>query len=530
MNEYTQEIKARLDREEKYRLRLYSRAYLLTDAVPEDLNAYPFYGLWNVCRVGRYILLTHPDVGAFRVAHGQWQLALVGHAYDPATGQIDETELLDALGEGLEAGRDRFLDKLDALTGVFVIIAVCGDRLLAVQDAGGQRMLYFGKTDRGVVLTSVPQLAADVYGLRRDREVERLLSCKGYYRGSGFLPGNLSPYAELKRLGPNTCVCYDGEFRIERIFPRQPIGMLSTPEQKDAAIAQMHELFSASIDLAMKKWPRVGLSLTGGMDSKTTFANAKNWYGKFFCFSYISKASEKLDADAAAQICSALGVEHHLYPIPEDAAEIEDYDFLAKIIEQSTSHTGKFHPNEKRKYIVLQRTDDFDVELKSDMSEVGRAYSGRKYYRVRMPRVLSPRHLTIGQGRYFLEPWAMRYADRAYAAFMKETGLTDDIFDVTMHDLSYWEVRMGSWAATSLASHEYIHEISIPYNNRNLLKCFLRFPAEERMADIPHQRLMDAGNPEVGRLNVSIRDSYFGKRRMMIETAYYYYGTRLNTK
>lgn len=531
MNNYKIEIKERLDIEEKYRERLFSRGYIFTDAEIDCLDAYPFYGKWNNRRIGKYQLTTHPDVNVFCVGVNDMSLALVGHAYNPYSGALDENDILIALSEALEESRDAFLDKLDELTGVFVIIAVREDDILGVQDAGGQRMLYFGKVGENVVITSAPQLAGDVFDLEHDPEVERLVASKGYYRGSGFLPGGKSPYKELKRLGPNTCIEYiNGKYQIERIFPRTEIIMLETEEEKAAKIEEMHKVFVANIDLAMKKWPRVALSLTGGMDSKTTFANSKPWYNKFFCYSFISKNSEKLDADAAAEICEKLGVEHHLYEIPSDESGIADYDFLQKIIEHNTSNICKLHPNEKRKYIWLERKNDFDVEIKSDMSEVGRAYTTRKYCKVNMPRKLAPRHLTICQARYFLEPWCTFYADRAYDEFMKETGLTDDIMGYSMHDLSYWEVRMGSWAATSFASQEYFHEITIPYNNRNLLKMFLQFPEEERKQDIPHKRLMAAGNDEMSALDISVKDDYLGSRRMMLETAYYYYATRLNFK
>ncbi len=124
----------------------------------------------------------------------------------------------------------------------------------------------------------------------------------------------------------------------------------------------------------------------------------------------------------------------------------------------------------------------------------------------------------------------MHYADRAFRSLMDETGLTGDIFGYSMHDLTYWEVRMSSWAATSLASQEYIHEITIPYNNRRLLDLFLCFPEKERLEDGPHKMLMRRGNPEVADLDVSVKDSYLGKKRMLIETAYYYYATGLNTR
>lgn len=48
MDDYKNEIKKRLGKEEKYRQRHFSKEYLFTDAKLDCLNEYPFYGLWNV--------------------------------------------------------------------------------------------------------------------------------------------------------------------------------------------------------------------------------------------------------------------------------------------------------------------------------------------------------------------------------------------------------------------------------------------------------------------------------------------------
>ncbi|MCH5296604.1 MAG: hypothetical protein J1E85_02925 [Ruminococcus sp.] len=529
MKNYFDEIKNRLDSEDKYRERLFCRAYLFTDSQIDCLDSYPFYGKWNICSVGKYKMITHPLVGVFNKSVDNIHIIMVGHAYNPFTGETDENNILNTLVKSYINNYSVFLDKLDELTGVFALFIVVNDRILAVQDCAGQKMLYFGNVNDALVITSVPQLAGDVFGLEVDEDIERLVSCKGYYRGSGFLPGNKSPYKELKRLGPNTVVRYENKvFRIERIFPRNELEILKNDDEKTNKIEEMHRLFSSNIELTIKKWSRVGISLTGGVDSKTTFANAKPWYGDFFCYSFISKESEKIDADAAAEICSKTGIEHHLYKIPDDENQIKDYDFLQKILEHNTSYLCKLHPNEKRKYICMERENDIDVEIKSDVSEIGRAYTNRKYYKVNMPRKLTPRHFTIGQARYFFEPWEMHYADKSYESFMRETGLVDDIMGYTMHDLSYWEIRMGAWASTSFASQEYFHEITIPYNNRKLLEMFLQFPESERKADIPHMRLMRRGNPQIADITISVKDSYFGNKRMMAETLYYYYATLFN--
>ena len=527
MHNYSSEIKTRLDIEEKYRDRLFTGAYLLSDKVIPKQNDYPFYNQWKLSTFNQYQLITHPLLNVYQKSINDYSIFLVGHAYNPFSDEIDEEIIADELLGCYAKNRELFFDKLDELTGVFVIIIISSQEVFAVQDPGGQRLLYFGKVNNSLIVTSVPQLIEDLYGIHRDEDVLRLLSSKGYYRGSGFLPGNKSPYRELKRLGPNTYLRINNRaFQINRFFPRNDRVELQSETDKESVINRMHDIFSKNIELSLKKWKKVGLSLTGGMDSKTTFANAKPCYSQLYVFSYISKESERIDAEAAKRICDSVNVEHHLYNIPEQSDRIEDYEFLQKIIEHNTSYTCKLHPNEKRKYIWLQRCNDFDVEMKSDISEIGRAYTNRKFYKVKMPRKLRPRHLTIGQARYFLEPWCMKYADNSYQEFMDDTGLTDDIFGYSMHDLAYWEVRMGLWASTSLASQEYIHDITIPYNNRKLLELFLSFPETDRLQDIPHQRLMDIGNPVVRFANPPFKDSYFDKKRMMVETAYYYYATR----
>lgn len=530
MDRFAEGIKQRLDRELDYRSCLFSRGYIVSDSPIPSVQQYPFYGLWQQKQLLHFSVYAHPDTGLAVSTDEDFAGALIGHAYDPISDEICETKLLKKLIAAYKTGSKFFYEALNNLTGVFVLLLESEGKLFAVQDCGGQKMLYYGKVGGHMVLTSAPQLAADVFHLEWDPDVERLVHSKGYFRGSGYLPGNLSPLRELKRLGCNTALEYvKGHVQLERIYPLLPRMEFKTEEEKDTAIEEMYNIFSNNIALAMKKWPRVGLSLTGGMDSKTTFACAKPYYGKFFCYSFESKNSEKLDADAAAQICAAVGISHHRYQIPSEPEEIPDYEFLRQIIEHNTSHTCKLHSNEIRKYIWLRAQNDFDVEIKSDMSEVGRAYTSRKYSGVKLPRVLDPRHLTITQGRYFLEPWAMRFADKSFRAFMTEIGLQGDIQGYSMHDLVYWEVRMSSWAATSFASQEFFHEITIPYNNRRLLDLFLRFPEKERLVDGPHKRLMRRGNPVVADLDLSVKDSYLGKKRMFLETAYYYYATRGNT-
>ncbi len=345
MDRFAQQIRERLDREDKYRPNLFCRGYLITDAKVDNTQDYPFYGLWQRVAFGEYVVLAHPDTTVFTCEKNRRQVLLIGHAYNPKTGEIREDKILEQVLDADTRGEEERNTAVDALTGIFVIIIRNGRQLWAVQDCGGQKMLYFGNVGEHVVLTSIPQLAGDVFDLQWDKDVERLRKTKGYHRGSGFLPGNLSPYKELTRLGANTALTLDDSgFYLSRIYPRKARAEFSSMEEKTEAIEEIYRLFSRNIELATQKWPRAGLSLTGGVDSRATFACANGHYRDIYVFSFQSKPSEKLDADAARMICETIGVKHNLYEIPEDPEEIPDYEFLHAIIDHNTSHLCKLHP------------------------------------------------------------------------------------------------------------------------------------------------------------------------------------------
>ena len=62
------------------------------------------------------------------------------------------------------------------------------------------------------------------------------------------------------------------------------------------------------------------------------------------------------------------------------------------------------------------------------------------------------------------------------------------------------------------------------------MKLFLRFSQAERRCDIPHKRVIERANPKLAQVELQVKDAYFGLKRMMAETVYYYYATGLNTK
>ena len=517
---YKDEIKQELDRNPRYREMLFRRGYLLSNRPAAAPDQYPFYGIWTETRLGGYYLYVQQKQTFYTAKQGDVQIALIGHAYNPFDSEPDENvicaSLLAAYGQGLEA----YFDKVSELTGLHVIILCDGDHLIACQDACSLTGCYFGKLGDDIAISESPQLIADLYELPFDPMVERLVTSRCYNIGNRHLPGNLTPYGAVKRVGANTYLDYSGEFSIQRFFPIRPHPVYQTEEEKTAAIHRVGDLLHSGIECCTKKWDRCTISLSGGTDSKTTLACANGLYDRFSFYSFHSKPQELVDATGAQKICKHLGLEHTLHHIPENNDDIEDFDFIKKLLAHNTSYFKNLADNEIRKYVYLHDLDAYDIELKSWASEVPRVFLERKY-KLKMPEVLTERHCSIFQTRYFGDRKLLKWSDRVYYDFLREIGLEKPLYNYEHTDSFYWEIRMGCWGVSVISSQQLYHRMTIPMNNRKILEMMLGFPREERKTDATHRQIMAYENPEVLAAEVEIPNLYFHGYRIWLEKLYY---------
>ena len=518
------EIKAELDKNEKYREMLFRRGYLLTDATIDD-RVYPFYGLWKKTELGQYQLYVHEKQTFYIYSDGDVSIALIGHAYNPFNMRWDENEIIRDLLNAYKQGLSKYFDQVSELTGLHVIILVDNGKIIVCQDACSLTGCYFGQINGKIYIAEHPQLIADLCSLKMDPMVEKLVQSKCYNIGNRHLPGNKTPYAELKRLGANTYLEFaSGAFSIKRFYPVQAHPEFRTPEEKEAAVFRMGELIHNSIACAAKKWDRCTISLSGGTDSKTTLACANGLYDRYSYFSFHSKPQELVDAEGAKKLCTKLGLKHTLYHIPENNEDILDFDFIKKLLQHSTAYFKNLADNEIRKYVFLHDLDAYDIELKSWASEVTRVFLERKY-QIKMPKVLNERHCSIFQTRFFGHPGLLKWSDNEYYRFLREIGLEKPLFNFEHTDLFYWEVRMACWGVSVISSQQLYHRMSIPMNNRKILELFLGMPHDERKADAVHKAVMAYMNKDVLDADVEIQNLYFHGYRIWMEKLYYWFRT-----
>lgn len=518
-------IKKILADKPQYKECLFSRGYFITQDTYVDEKAYPFYGLWNVRTIGGYRAFIHKDQDFCCHEAGDVTVLIIGHAYNPFNGVYEEKQLLAQAAQAYAVSREAFFDCINEWTGIFCVF-VFDKQVLAVQDCAGIKALYYGTVGANVCFTSHPQLVADLYDLTMDPFVKKLVRNRFYNIGNRYLPGDLSPYQELKRIGANVYLCCDESktMTVRRFYPTRPLELRETEEAYRDGIRQAYEILHKNIELAAKKWPRCAISLSGGTDSKTTLACANGMYDRFQFFSFQSKDTEITDSNAAHEICEKIGLKHDIYPIPAENAQIEDYEELKAIIVHSYGYVRGLAEREIRKHICMYRWNYFDTEIKSWISEVVRVFFKRKYG-MEFPKRLSPRHFSIFQTRYFASPGLLRKSDKIYRAYMEKFDLAEPKFNYEHTDLYYWEVRMSSWGMMVTQSLDLCHRITFPFNNRKLVELMLSLPRERRVDDTAHNDIIAIANKDIYDANIHILNNYFLSRRIRLERTYFKYRT-----
>lgn len=524
MENYKNYLKSELDKNEIYREMLFRRGYLFTNTEIKDISSYPFYNIWNYFKVGNYHMYVQEKQTYYVKSKGDISVVLIGHAYNPFDMKCDENVLCDDLISCYEIGLEKYFDKLSEFTGLHVIILVDKDKIIACQDACGLTGCYFGKIGDGMYITEHPQLIADLFDLKMNPMVEKLVQSKCYNIGNRHLPGNITPYDELKRIGANTYVEYDKNFTIKRFYPLCNHPEFINEDDKSQAVKRIGDLIHNGIDCCSRKWERCTISLSGGTDSKTTLACANGLYDKFSYFSFFSKPQELVDAKGAKKICENLGLKHTFYEIPQENETFKDFEFIKKLLQHNTNYFVNLADNEIRKYIFLHDLDAYDIELKSWASEVARVFLERKY-QIDFSGIINERQCSIFQTRFFGHPGLLKWSDNIYFNFLKEVGLDKKLFNYEPSDMFYWEVRMGCWGVSVVSSQQLFHRVTMPMNNRKILELFLGFPHEERKSDLVHKRIMEYENKKIIDADVEIPNLYFHSYRILMEKTYYKFRT-----
>lgn len=513
----TCDIKNIMSDNSKLRDKLFTRGFFFTDDKVDDID-YPFYGLWKKEIISDYTLMVSPKQKYYIKSLNGQSLIIIGHAYNPFSMVADEKIILQQLLEAKAS--TEFWRIFNELTGVFTLIGLQNGKVYFVGDPTCMQCVFYMNQNEHIYIASHTCLLGDLFSLRWDSYIKRLSQYRFFPLLGNALPGNLTQYSEVKRMIPNHYAVYSRNEKIKMKRFYWPVSLDKTNSEIELEAAS---ILHNNLVLIAEKWDKPAISMTGGCDSKTTLACANGLYNQFSYFSYTSSESEDVDARAAHEICSALGLEHKIYHISQFDTDFERIEDTRHILEWNTGNILPINRNDVRKRKFFEDTSDFDVEVKSWASEIGRSYYSKRFNgRKNFGSVPTPRKCTTLYKFFANNRKLVKETDRVFQDYLERYFEQAKTNPVEWQEQLFWEYRISSWNGLVITGeHRYSFDITIPYNNRKLLELLLSASIEDRINDVIYKHIREIMNPRIDETGVSVTNLKHTKNRERAENIYY---------
>ena len=194
------------------------------------------------------------------------------------------------------------------------------------------------------------------------------------------------------------------------------------------------------------------------------------------------------------------------------------------MIERHYSYLGKANPNDICKRIVLKDRFEYDVEVKSWVSEVARASRYKKYNKMSFPKTMRPRMLTSMYKIFALNRGDVVRTDKRFKEYLVNSGLEQAVEKTgyPWTEFFVWEIVFGGWGGLALTGeHMLSNEITVPYNNRAILDLMLRTPLKKRLRDQLQIDMIHLMDKRIEELDIHVINGNETKKRALIERVYY---------
>lgn len=442
---------------------------------------------WPLLRVGDADLRTHPRtvVTAVRGRRREdLQVVLLGQPLDVDLGTHDPVRIARVVLGALRRGEDAAVQRVAAVSGRYTAVLRRGRRLWVVPDSHAtQPVLWAARPQAGTPRTafavaSHTVLAAEVVGSGLDEAALGLLARLREVKPQGtiFMPGLTTTHEGVLPVFPNCLldVDLDAPQRAthRRFWPVEPRTKRPTAEVLPEFVDRFTTIVRLSLELG-----RVGISLTSGLDSRTTLvAAAAMARPDDFAFTYVrpedlvARKDVREDLYGASALAFTAGLRHRVLewrlPGPEDPFRIAHEQSFPALPASLGAATAMFH----------DLPPDV-VELASLLTETGTWF----YPPDRRGAAFSPRALTAVT---FGAPAAAR------EEFVEELERLVDYTDFRIdrlggyswYDMTYWEHRVAKWAGRKVQEGDMSHRVALPFADRRLIALMHSLPPQDRFA------------------------------------------------
>ena len=280
----------------------------------------------------------------------------------------------------------------------------------------------------------------------------------------------------------------------------------------DDAVHEVAELLTKLMHAANNRF-KLSLPLTAGWDSRILLAASHNIVPDIFFYTlqYRDLNLKSNDIKIPMKLLHSIGHKHHIINC-QTALNLEFNSIYEKNISMGHKDWGNIA------YGMLGSYPEDRICIKGNTAEIGRlsGLSGRT--------IKSVDEIT----NYIVSGWdTVPFIKKQLSLWYREAHAITNEYEIGLHNLFYWEHRMGSWQAQSQLEWDIIQETFTPFNHRGLQEITLGVSLKFRSTPnyILYQKIAKTLWPEVMEYPINppenIKDrimrvlSYFGLKEVI---------------
>jgi hypothetical protein len=443
----------------EYGTALFARGFLLGRGTPSFTP-----DGWKTEQIGDYQILFDPRAALHRSQTGRTELLLVGDAFDLREPSRSNLDVARELSRAADRSPDDLYALVDYIHGRYAVVYKRGaEHIRVLTDATGMRAVFH--THDGAWSGSHASLVA-INGGR---------SFQDRPRGRFGYPGRATAYDGVVLHVPNHELLVGTE-RVVRYYPRSPLNGLTPAEVADAVTP----LLTRAVEGILARHPRPVMSLTAGLDSRTTLAVSRDLVQSIRFFTYFrsdGRDTDSADRFIAGELARMCGLKHEMLLVKD---YLKSYpDSFSRLCSELTYYAHQ----PRLVYAYTQLFDPDDVHIRSNISEVGRCVylrSKRVTTRLRTGRGLARTYLSYRPSRELSRrEQASIIADFRDFAKVTRFARLGKLRD--SRDMLYWEHRMGAWHSQVVLESDPAFQTFSIFNSRAILDLLMSAPEADRV-------------------------------------------------
>lgn len=451
---------------------IYNRGYLITDHEIE-----PPHSHWRMLKVNNFMVYFDPSNEVEFQQYNQNWIFLLGNIIDLNFFTDDKKDIAKNLLHHLSSSDNSFFDYIDDLSGRFLILYGDDTSAKIMSDATGMRSIFY--STKQTIIGSHFELIQEYVSAPHSKivQTEWLSSYTSQY-----FPGHYTPYEDIYFLTPNTLLEVHTK-TIKRFFPREEIHPLPIDEIVD----EISTLCDKQLEILTKKYKKLILSITAGIDSKTTLALARKYKHHFDFFTYYKGSTVKsleVDKIVVNDMVKNLGLEDRFQFFNLEQEMPDEFNDLVKILKKNTFNEHGF---ELAKFYLDYFSSEDILHIRSNLFEIGRAF----YRNKNVPKNFTVESMIRG---YSYKAGNDNLVKNAFENFYNVIEM-DKIFNYDPYDIFYWEFRMGIWHTQVLLESDIAHDTFILFNSRRILKLLLSTPLHNRLKSTIFYKIIEKNWP-----------------------------------